>query len=137
MEHTKPILHPVAANSALLHVSKGNNREPSLVVAGLLGGLRVGVRWVESLGVDLARELAVCEHRRREGGIGPVRARLGEDGRVEEVVVAEVGVGAAGLHCQYEIQTEIKRQRGRWGVPETGVVFEEVVDVHLVTGLLV
>lgn len=49
------------------------------------------------------------------------------------MVVAEVGVGAAALHYQYDTEEEREGER----VPETGVVFEEVVDVHLVTGWLV
>lgn len=47
--------------------------------------------------MDLARELAVCQLHGREGGIGPVLASLGEDGGVEEVVVAEVGVRTTTL----------------------------------------
>lgn len=78
--------------------------------------------------MDLARELAVCQLHGREGGIGPVLASLGEDGGVEEVVVAEVGVGTTTLFISI---VSASMEMGE-GVPETGVVLEEVVDVHLV-----
>jgi hypothetical protein len=53
------------------------------------------VRGVISAGVDLAEEFAVGELFGGEDAGGPELARRGEGGRVEEVVVAVVGIHAA------------------------------------------
>lgn len=92
---TEEILHEVPIHGAILEASKGHNRGRDLANAEVLRLRSEDVLGVESLGLNLTRDLAVGEHCRGEDGCRPVGARFVEDGLVEDVVAAEVGVGAA------------------------------------------
>lgn len=93
-------------------VAEDENRGSQLAEAERLGVGREAVRRVERLGGDLARDLAHGQLVGVEGVLGPVADRLLEHGLVEDVVVAEEGVGAA----------------------DAGVVLQDVVLVQHVEG---
>lgn len=92
---TEEVFNEVSLNRAILKATKGNNRGRNLSNAEVLRLRGEDVFGVKSLGFDLTRDLAVGEHRRGENGFGPVGAGFVEDGLVEDMVAAEVGVGAA------------------------------------------
>lgn len=108
----KEILNKRLLDCDCRHVSEDDEGGGDLAQAEGLGGVGEAVGGVGGARFDLAEELAVCEHGRCEDVGGPVDARGVEDGLVEDVVVAEVGVAAG----------------------ERGVVLEDVVPVKVVTG---
>lgn len=91
---TKEVLDKLPVHGDRPHVAEDDERGGDFPQAECLGRVGESVFWVERPGLDLAEELAVGEHGAGEGVGCPVLCRGGEDGGVEDVVVAEVGVAA-------------------------------------------
>ena len=98
--HTEKVLHQRPIRRAGVRVSERDDRRRQLAQAELLHRRGEGVCRVEGARVDLAREFAVGELLGGEDAGGPELFARGEGGGVEEVVVAVVGVHAAG-GCQW------------------------------------
>lgn len=94
--HTEEILHQRPIHSDLLDVPERDHGGHDLAQAELLRRQGEDVRRVVRLGAQLARDLAVGEHLGRHERRRPPLLRLVEHRRVEDVVVAEVGIRAAG-----------------------------------------
>ena len=73
---------------------------------------------------------AVPKHRGVDDRAVPVGGCFGEDGGVEDVVVAVEGVGAAGLASLVVVGGGVEGMLE--GIPQTGIVLEDVVAVQLV-----
>lgn len=94
--HTEKVLHQRPIRCTSFRVAKRDNRRCQLAQTELLHGCGKSVGWVESAGVDLAEEFAVGELFGGQDAGGPELFGGGEGRWVEEVVVAVVGVHAAG-----------------------------------------
>lgn len=94
--HTEKELHQRPIRRAGVRVSERDDRRRQLAQAELLHRRGESVCRVEGARVDLAREFAVGELLGGEDAGGPELFARGEGGGVEEVVVAVVGVHAAG-----------------------------------------
>lgn len=86
----------------MLNIPKRNNGRRNLAQTELLHRRGKGVVRVRRARLNLPHQLAVGEHRRVENGLRPVGFCFGEDGGVEDVVVAVVGVGATHACVVFE-----------------------------------
>lgn len=112
---TKEVLHQFPVDSPGLDIAKRDDGSCNLPDAKVLHVGSKRVRGVERPGLDLASKLAVGEHLRGYGLGRPVRPRLVEDGLVEDVVVSEEVVRAAGLRSvQFDVYGS---RRDRAGFP--------------------
>ena len=93
---TKEVFHQVPIDSPRLDIAKRDDRSCNLPDTKVLHlGCKL-VRRIERPGLDLSSKLAVSEHLRGQGLGRPVRPRPVENGLVEDVVIPEKVVRAAG-----------------------------------------
>lgn len=96
---TEEVLDQTPVDGAGRVVAEDDDGSSHLAQAKGLGSLGEGVIRVGGSRLDLPEQLAVGQHLGVYGFLGPPRARDVEDSLVEDVVVAEEGVGSAEEEC--------------------------------------
>lgn len=129
-KHTEEVGDQLLLDGGILQSPKDDKGGSHLAEAELLSGRRERIVGVVGPRGDLPRQLAVGDLLRREDVGGPVDGGGVEDGLVEDVVVAEEGIGTADGRG---ISGRLIRDLVLCGcLPQTGIVLQDVMAVKII-----